>query len=155
MSTRAIKYLEKLGVIFKVVHYPHLEKGAVFAARQTGFPLERTVKTLVADIGDKQYALALLPGHLTLDLKCLAAACKVKRAQMADIKTAERLTGYHVGGISPFATLRSFLVVMDDSIYDDGELLINAGQRGVLLQMRSQEIQRATNANVCSIGVPA
>ena len=104
MSTRAIIFLKGQNAAFDVLKYDHLRKGAVFAAQAVGFPLEKTVKTLVVTMGGNQYALALMPGDRELDLKRMARACKVKRADMAPPAAAERLTGYTVGGISPFGS---------------------------------------------------
>jgi len=145
MSTRAILFLKQRRIPFEVVHYEHLEMGAEFAARATGFPLERTVKTLVVGIGAHRHALVLLSGERQLDMRQLAQALSVKRAEMADAATAERLTGYHVGGISPFGTRQPLPVVMDASIMNTEEVLINAGQRGVMLQMKPIDIHAALN----------
>ena len=128
-----------------MVHYEHLEKGAEFAARATGFPLERTVKTLVVGIGAHRHALAPLSGERQLDMRRLAQALSVKRAEMADAATAERLTGYHVGGISPFGIRQPLPVVMDAAVMDSDEVLINAGQRGVMLKMTPVDIHAALN----------
>jgi Cys-tRNA(Pro)/Cys-tRNA(Cys) deacylase len=143
MSTRAIIFLKQRRIPFEVVHYDHFEKGAEFAARATGFPLERTVKTLVVGIGAHRHALVLLSGERQLDMRRLAMALAVKRAEMADAATAERLTGYHVGGISPFGTRQPLPVVMDAPLMRTDEVLINAGQRGVMLKMRPMDIQAA------------
>ena len=145
MSTRAILFLKQRRIPFEVVHYEHLEKGAEFAARATGFALERTVKTLVVGIGAHRHALVLLSGERQLDMRQLAQALSVKRAEMADAATAERLTGYHVGGISPFGTRQPLPVVMDASIMNTEEVLINAGQRGVMLKMKPIDIHAALN----------
>jgi Cys-tRNA(Pro)/Cys-tRNA(Cys) deacylase len=145
MSTRAILFLKQRRIPFEVVHYEHLEKGAEFAARATGFALERTVKTLVVGIGAHRHALVLLSGERQLDMRKLAQALSVKRAEMADAATAERLTGYHVGGISPFGTRQLLPVVMDASIMNTEEVLINAGQRGVMLKMKPIDIHAALN----------
>jgi len=145
MSTRAILFLKQRRIPFEVVHYEHLEKGAEFAARATGFALERTVKTLVVGIGAHRHALVLLSGERQLDMRQLAQALSVKRAEMADAATAERLTGYHVGGISPFGTRQQLPVVMDASIMNTEEVLINAGQRGVMLKMKPIDIHAALN----------
>ena len=84
MSTRAIHFLKQRRINHEVVKYDHQEKGAEFAAHAVGFPLERTVKTLVTDLGGKRFCLALMPGDRRLDLKRMARACAVKRAVMAD-----------------------------------------------------------------------
>ncbi len=151
MSTRAILLLKKRRVPFEVVHYEHLEKGAEFAAKATGFPLERTVKTLVVGLGAHRHALVLLPGERQLDMRRLAQALSVKRAEMADAATAERLTGYHVGGISPFGTRQTLPVVMEASVMDMEEILINAGQRGVMLKMTPMDIHAALDCVVADV----
>jgi len=151
MSTRAIQYLNRKDVSFELVKYDHEEKGAEFAARATGFPLDRTVKTLVVDLGGRNYCLALLPGDRQLDLKQLAQVLAVKRAAMADTATAERLTGYLVGGISPFGTKRVLPSVMEKRIREYAEVLINAGQRGVMLKMAPEDIVKALGCRLESI----
>ena len=151
MSTRAIQYLSRKDVSFELVKYEHEEKGAEFAARATGFPLDRTIKTMVVDLGGRNYCLALLPGDRQLDLKQLAQVLGVKRAAMADTATAERLTGYLVGGISPFGTKRVLPSVMEKRIREYAEVLINAGQRGVMLKMAPEDIVKALGCRLESI----
>ena len=136
---------------YEVVRYEHAEKGAEFAARATGYPLECTVKTLVVELDRKSYCLALLPGHRELDLRKLASLCGAKRSAMVDIKTAERLTGYLVGGISPFGTRQRLESVMESSILKKEEIIVNAGQRGVMLKMAPNDIVTALGCKVMSI----
>jgi Cys-tRNA(Pro)/Cys-tRNA(Cys) deacylase len=151
MSTRAIKFLEQKGISFEVVKYEHKEKGAEFAARATGFSLEKTIKTLVVDLGDRRHCLVLVAGDKKLAEKRLAKACSVKRAAMADAATAERLTGYLVGGISPFGSKQKLPVVMEKSILNFDQVLINAGQRGTMLKMSPAAIKKALDCMVASV----
>jgi Cys-tRNA(Pro)/Cys-tRNA(Cys) deacylase len=151
MPTRAIKFLKQKNIPFEVFRYAHEEKGAEFAARATGFALEKTVKTLVVDLGDKKCLLALLPGDKQLDLKGIARMYAVKRAAMADTETAERLTGYLVGGISPFGVKQSLPVVIEESILQFDRVLINAGQRGIMLLMRPGDIVKALDGKVSKL----
>lgn len=151
MSTRAISYLKKKRIPYEIVKYEHQEKGAEFAARATGYSLKLTVKTLVVELDRKNFRLALLPGHKELDLKKLASTMVVKRCAMVDIKTAERLTGYLVGGISPFGTQQRLGTVMESGILDNHEILINGGQRGVMLKMAPEDIVTVLDCMVASI----
>ena len=127
-----------------MVTYDHAEKGAVFASEAVGFPLPQTIKTLVVALDNRNFALALMPGDRQLSLKKAAAACGAKRAAMADTQTAERLTGYLVGGISPFGTKKMLPVVMEAALGGYDEVLINAGQRGMLLKMSPRRYRRFT-----------
>ena len=146
MSTRAVAFLRKKKISFEPVAYDHEQKGAEFAARAVGFPLERTIKTLVADLGGKQYRLVLMPGDREVSMKKLARACAAKRAAMADVATAERVTGYLVGGISPFGTRQRMTVLMEKGLLRYPEVLINAGRRGLLLRMVPGDIASVLGA---------
>jgi Cys-tRNA(Pro)/Cys-tRNA(Cys) deacylase len=151
MSTRAILYLRQKMIPFEVIKYDHAEKGAEFAASATGFPLEATVKTLVVDLGEKHYTLVLMPGDKSVSMKRLAKAYGVKRAAMADITTAERITGYLVGGISPFGTKKKVPAVMDEAALKFDKILINAGQRGTMLLMDPADIRKTLACKVARV----
>ncbi len=151
MSTRAIQFLEQKKIHFDVVKYDHEQKGAAFASSASGFPLAKTIKTLVVDLGEKQYTLVLMPGDRQLSMKRLAKVCQVKRAAMADTRTAERITGYLVGGISPFGTRQKLGVVMEEGILGFDMVLVNAGQRGTMLKIAPEDIRTALACRVAKV----
>jgi len=153
MSTRAIQYLKQKGVPYCVVEYEHFEKGAEFASQALGIPLEKTIKTLVIDMGPKGYVLALIPGNTQLSPKKLSRVYSAKHAEMADTATAQRLTGYTVGGIGPFGTQRKIPVIMEKRLLKFNSVAVNAGKRGVMLMMKPHDIVRAANATLGEIVV--
>lgn len=140
MSTRAMAWLKQRKIPHAVVSYDHAEKGAAFAAQAVGFPLAQTVKTLVVDLGGGSFGLALMPGDRELSLKKAARAFGVKKTAMAAADVAERLTGYHVGGISPFGLRQRLPVVMEESLLTYDVVMINAGRRGIMLKMAPGDI---------------
>ncbi len=148
MSTRAISLLKSRRVEFEVRKYDHKVKGAEFAADAINYPLERTIKTLVIDAGKKNYLLILMPGHMKLDLKKLADFLSVKRVSMADSKTAEKVTGYLIGGISPFGTKKDLPVIMEASLLDFEKVAINGGGRGTMVIMNPRDIVTLTKCKI-------
>jgi Cys-tRNA(Pro)/Cys-tRNA(Cys) deacylase len=136
MSTPAIQFLKQKKIAFEVLSYEHQEKGAEYAARATGYPLAQTVKTLVVDLGEKGYTLVLMTGDKQLSI---------------DTKTAERLTGYLIGGISPFGTRQRLPTIMDESIFGFDKILINAGQRGRMLMLTPADIQTSLACTVADV----
>jgi len=152
MPTRAIQALKKEQISFEVITYTHKEKGAEFAAQAIGFPLERIVKTLITDLGGQRYVAALLPGNTQLDLKKLARFFDIKHASMASTTLAERLTGYLVGGISPFGLKQPMEFVIDSPIMNYQTVVVNGGRRGVMLKMSPGDILAALKCTLADIG---
>jgi Cys-tRNA(Pro)/Cys-tRNA(Cys) deacylase len=153
MTTRGIQDLNQKGIAHELVKYDHKEKGADFAARAVGFALAQTVKTLVVALDGKHFVLVLMSGDRQVSMKKVAAACGAKRAAMADTATAERLTGYLVGGISPFGIKRALPVVMDAAIAVYDKVMINAGSRGIMVKMAPADIVRTLGALVSDVAV--
>ena len=153
MTTRGIQYLKNNRIAHQVVKYDHEEKGAEFAARAVDFPLAQTIKTLVVALDNNRFTLVLAPGDRQLSMKKVARACKTKRAAMADTTTAQRITGYQVGGISPFGSKKPLSAVMDASLTSHQEVMINAGQRGIMVKMLPGDIMMTLKAEIADLSV--
>ena len=152
MATRAIAFLTEKKIPFEVRMYDHGEKGALFAAAALDLPAEQVVKTLVVELDRKHYLLALMPGTKEVNLKSLARFCGRKRGVMTDTKTAERLTGYKVGGISPFGTKRRFQVVMDRELLQHERVAVNGGGRGIMLVLSPTDLLEVVAGQVEDLG---
>ncbi len=148
LGTRA---LGRLGAAFDVHEYDHREKGAEFAAAALGIPLQRFAKTLVVEV-DGQPAFVLMPGDRELSLRALARQAAGRAAAMADPATAERLTGYRTGGISPFGSRRALPVHMDASLLEHERIALNGGRRGVIVELASADARRLLDARVADLG---
>jgi Cys-tRNA(Pro)/Cys-tRNA(Cys) deacylase len=145
-----MRFLRQRRVPFDVHTYEHLEKGAEFAALALGLPLERFAKTLVVEAaGDPVFAL--MPGDKELSLKKLARAAGAKQAQLADPRDAERLTGYLVGGISPFGARRALPAFLEESLLEHERIAVNAGQRGVIVELASADVARLLDATAVDL----
>jgi Cys-tRNA(Pro)/Cys-tRNA(Cys) deacylase len=144
--TRAVQFLKEQGISFEVAEYEHVEKGAVFASEAIGMPIEQTIKSLVVGLAQSGYLVVLIPGSKTISFKKLAKACGAKKAGMADPFTAERLTGYKVGGVSPFGMKQRLRVMIDAGLLACDKVAINGGKRGLMLIMSAADILKATNA---------
>ena len=84
-------------------------------------------------------------------MKRLAAACGGKSAQMLRPADAERLTGYHVGGISPFGQRKSLPTIIEVSALEHEAVFINGGQRGLQLCLRPEDAQAVLQAKAAPV----
>lgn len=132
--TPAVVALEQSGVDFRVVEYDHdpaNENYGQEAATATGVDGSQIFKTLLAELPDGEIVVGVVPIVSLLDLKALARAAGSKKATMTDATTAERRTGYVVGGISPFGQRQRHRTFVDESAELYEEVYVSGGRRGL------------------------
>jgi Cys-tRNA(Pro)/Cys-tRNA(Cys) deacylase len=152
-GTPATKRLTQAGVAFHLRPYGHdpaAESYGLEAAAALGVEPSRVFKTLVANV-DGTLCVGVVPVDRSLDLKALAAAVGGKRAAMADRPTAERTTGYVLGGISPLGQRRRLRTVLDASAFDHDTVLVSAGRRGLDVELSPADLGRLTDATTAPI----
>ena len=123
------------------------------AAEALGLDPATVFKTLVAD-ADSKLTVAIVPVEKQLDLKALAAAVGAKKAQMADIKQAERTTGYVAGGISPLGQRKPLPTVIDETCQLYDTVYVSGGRRGLDLSIAPDDLIRVLAATVADIVAP-
>jgi len=152
--TPAILLLKKNGIAFSLRPYPYEEHGGTrVAARALGVDEHRTIKTLVMEDEKKSPFIILMHGDREVSTKALARILGVKSVQPCTPQTAERHTGYRVGGTSPLGTRKAMPICMEDSIAALPSMLINAGARGLLAEMAPADLIRLLNPRPVSVAI--
>ena len=152
-ATRATQMLEKHGVSFTVHTYdydPDAQRTGMQAAEALGKAPERVLKTLMALVDGKPVC-AIVPSDREVSMKKLAAAFSGKSAQMMKPPEAERLTGYKVGGISPFGQMRKVPAVMEETALAHALVYVNGGQRGLQVRLAPGDAVAVLNAKTASL----
>ena len=144
--TQAVVALRKQGIEFSF-HFYRYSKDAVTraAAMEVGVDEHSVVKTLVMETGEGEPLIVLMHGDNWVSTKALARQMGVKTVKTSSPKDAERLTGYRVGGISPFGTKRKLPVYIEETILDIPRIVINGGRRGFLLELTTQDLIKVLN----------
>ncbi|KCZ93333.1 Cys-tRNA(Pro) deacylase [Hyphomonas johnsonii] len=146
--TRATQLLAKAGVAFSVHTYaydPTAERIGMQAAEALGAAPDRVLKTLMVLVDGKP-ACAIIPSDHEVSMKRLAAALGSKAAQMMTPADAERITGYKVGGISPFGQKRAIQTVIEMQALEHDLVYINGGQRGLQVRLDPADAVSVLNA---------
>jgi Cys-tRNA(Pro)/Cys-tRNA(Cys) deacylase len=152
-ATRATQFLKAQGVDFALAEYaydPNAERIGIAAAEAMGVMPSRVLKTLMANVDGKPVC-AILPSDCEVGMKKLAAAFGGKAAAMMKPADAERLTGYHVGGISPFGQKKRVPTVLEAAALAHDTVFLNGGQRGLQVRMAPGDIVRVLNAVTAAI----
>ena len=153
--TPAIRVLESAGLWFRVHPYERSDELRDFgreAADALGLDRDRVFKTLVVQ-GDGSPAVAIVPVSCTVGLKAAGAALGAKRVVMCEQTTAERVTGYVVGGISPLGQKRSLPTVIDETAELHDTVFVSGGRRGLDVELAPGDLIALTGAVIADIAV--
>ena len=152
--TPAVRSLRAAGVIFTDHLYDYEEKGGTaVSARELGVGEHSVVKTLVMESEDKQPMVVLMHGDKQVSTKELARVIGVKSIQPCNPETANRHTGYMVGGTSPFGTRKQMPVYMEKTILDLPRIYINGGKRGYLVGVAPADVTMILAPKLVSIAI--
>ncbi|MGE0667934.1 MAG: Cys-tRNA(Pro) deacylase [Sphingomonadales bacterium] len=152
-TTRATQALVKAGVAFTVHSYdyqPDADRIGLQAAEALGENPSRVLKTLMAEVDGKP-VVVVLASDREVSMKKLAALFGGKSARMLKPADAERLTGYVVGGISPFGQKRPFPTAVDEAALAEDLVYMNGGQRGLQVRMKPADAVAVLNARTAAI----
>lgn len=152
-TTRATQALSQNKITFSTVTYdydPGADRIGLQAAEAIGEPPHRVLKTLMAELDGKPVCV-VVPSHKEVSMKKLALAFGGKSAQMMKPAEAERITGYHVGGISPFGQKKKVPTAVEQQAMTEAYVYINGGQRGLQVRLSPQDAVTTLNAIVAPI----
>lgn len=152
-ATQGLRFLAAQGMTVTLHPYdydPNADAVGLAAAKALGLDPALTLKTLMVEVDGKP-ACCVIPSDRQLSMKRVAAGFGGKTAAMMAVPQAEKLTGYRVGGISPFGQKRSVPTAIEASVTTADRVWINAGQRGLLLGIDPQQALAALGASAAAL----
>lgn len=155
-GTPATLALQKAGVAFTLHEYdydPNATRIGLQAAEALGIAPERLLKTLMAKAG-AEIVCVLVASDREVSLKRLASAAGAKEATMLSPAEAERVTGYHVGGISALGQRRKVRTFIDAPALAFETVLVNGGRRGLQIEIAPAALVAVTQAEVVALTLP-
>jgi Cys-tRNA(Pro)/Cys-tRNA(Cys) deacylase len=152
-TTPGTLFLTQAGIAFDLHPYdydPDAPRVGLQAAEALGVDPDQTFKTLMAEV-DGRPVCVVVPSPHEVSMKKLAAHFGGKTAHMMKVPDAERLTGYKVGGISPFGPKKRVPTAIDETAQLFDSVYINAGQRGLLLSIAPDDAARVLDASFADL----
>ena len=142
----------------KVEFAPHLydyeERGGTrHSAEALGVDEHAVVKTLVMETEARKPLIVLMHGDREVSTKQLARTLNVKSVQPAQPATAQKHTGYLVGGTSPFGTRAKLPVYVERTIFALPRIYINGGKRGFLVEIAPQVLRELLPVEEVSVAI--
>ena len=145
--TPAVRLLRENKVEFEPHLYDYVERGGTrHSAESLGVDEHAVVKTLVMETEARKPLIVLMHGDREVSTKQLARAIGVKTVQPCKPETAQRHTGYMVGGTSPLGTRMKLPVYAERTIFQLPKIYINGGKRGFLISIDPLVLHAVLNA---------
>ena len=142
-ATAALRVLRAAGVRFDAFSYEYIPQGGTRSSSAAlGVPEHAVIKTLIMETDSAAPLAVLMHGDLEVSTKTLARLLGVKRIAPCAPATADRHSGYQVGGTSPFGLRRTMPIYMERSILDLDRIWINGGRRGLLVALDPADAAR-------------
>lgn len=152
--TAAVRALREGRIDFVPHLYDYVEKGGTReSARQLGVDEHSVIKTLIFVTSENRPLIVLMHGDRQVSAKNLARHLGVKSVEPAAPDKASKLTGYMIGGTSPFGTKTKMPVVAEKTIFDLGHIYINGGKRGFLVEIEPAELKRTLPVTEVEVGI--
>jgi Cys-tRNA(Pro) deacylase len=152
--TPATSFLKARGIAYSEHEYEYVEHGGTeVPARALGVPEHQIVKTLVMEDEARKPLIVLMHGDRKVSTKNLARQAARKSVEPCKPETAQRHTGYQIGGTSPFGTRKSLPVYAERSILELEEIFINGGRRGLLVKLKSADLARALALSLVDVAL--
>ena len=140
--TPAIRVLREKKINFTPHVFEYVEKGGTkHPAEVLKVDEHAVIKTLVFETNERKPLIVLQHGDFQVSTKSLARVLRVKAVAPVAPEKANKLTGYLIGGTSPFGVRTKMPVYAEKTIFDLEKIYINGGKRGFLIAIEPRVLR--------------
>ena len=149
MITPALNFLKKNKISFKEYEYDCsvTHDFGHHAAASLGIEESRVFKTILL-VHEKTFVTAITPVNGMISMKNAARIMGLKALQIATPQDAMRVTGFVIGGVSPFGQKRKTLTLLCESAMQFDEILVSGGRRGLSVGVSPADLVKVLDAKV-------
>jgi Cys-tRNA(Pro) deacylase len=152
--TPAIRVLREHKIDFEPHIFDYVEKGGTkHSAVILGVDEHSVIKTLVFETDAKKPLIVLMHGDLQVSTKNLARLINVKTVSPVSPEKANKLTGYSVGGTSPFGVKTKMPIYVESTIFELDKIYINGGKRGFLVAVVPKVLREVLQIEAVEVGI--
>ena len=152
--TAAVRLLRAKKIAFEPHLYDYKERGGTaHSAAELRVEEHAVVKTLVLETDSREPLLVLMHGDLQVSTRELARVVGVRSVTTCERETAQKHTGYLIGGTSPLGTRKQLPVYAERTIFDLPRIYINGGKRGFLVSIAPGDLRDALTIREVSVAL--
>jgi len=150
----AVRALRAAKVAFEPHSYAWQPHGGTRASAEAlGVDEHAVVKTLIFEDDARAPLCILMHGDREVSTKQLARVIGTKAVTPCTPETADRHSGYQVGGTSPFGLRKAMPIYIERTITELPRIYINGGARGFLVAIDPREALRVLAPTLVDVAI--
>lgn len=148
---QSLEYLEQNNVEYRLIHLSEVPKSIKDVERLHGCPLHQILKTVVL-IGDKP-VIAVIQGDKRVSFQKIKELLNYNSIRMANPSEVEELSGYSIGGVSPFGIKNDegFEYVLDLNVLNQEKVNIGSGKAEIGIELKVSELEKIWKGKISDI----
>ena len=147
---KSIDYLKSKNIEFKTIHLREVPKTAKDVERLYGCPLHQVLKTLVF-VGKNKPVIAIVPGDKRIDINKLKKVTNQNDIKMANPSEVQEITGYNIGGVTPFGIAEDIVKIIDESVFKIEKVNIGSGKAEIGIELNSEDLKKLWDGIIAAI----
>jgi Uncharacterized conserved protein len=150
------RILDTAGISYQAFEHEPVRTSEEAAAVRPEYSLAQGAKALIVRIkksgGERSFAQVVVPGDQKFDPKKLREVLGAKDVRFAyEGEVAELTGGVQPGGVPPFGNIFGLTVIADQQIFNNEDIIFNAGDRAVSIAMQSDDYRTIVKPHVADI----
>ena len=147
---RVRAFLKERNPHLKIIEFDADTSTAYLAAQALGTEVGQIAKSILLKTRGNQYFMVVAAGDTRIDNRAVKNLVG-SRARMASGEEVLEVTGFHIGGVCPFALRQAIPVYLDESLKRYDVVYAAAGTGNTALPITYQEIRDITNGSPCNV----
>lgn len=147
---KTIEYLRDNRIKFKILHLKEVPKTAQDVERIYGCSLHQVLKTIVF-VGEKAPVIVVLPGDKKVNINKLKEITKQDPIKVAKPEEVVGITGFSIGGVSPFVQNLDIKKIIDASVFKIKVVNIGSGKADIGIELNSIDLKKIWDGEIADI----
>ena len=147
--------LDKEGVSFQRFEHEAVRTSEEASAIRPDFDISQGTKSLIVRVkkgGEKYFAMVVVPGDKKFYTKKVREVLGAKDIRFATEEEVSEVTdGVQVGGVPPFGNMFDIQTVVDERVFENEEIIFNAGDKRVSLSMKSEDYKSVVEPTIADV----
>ncbi|MCK5025585.1 MAG: YbaK/EbsC family protein [Nanoarchaeota archaeon] len=147
---KSLDYLDEKEILYNKIDLDEIPRSAKDVERLFGCPLHQVLKTVVL-IGDKP-VIAVIQGDKRISFQKIKEHYNFNSIKMANPNEVKELTGYPIGGVTPFGIDNSdYIFILDEHVLNEDKINIGSGKAEIGIELRSADLKKIWQGEIIDI----